>query len=119
MTVGPWRPIYLKTYSAAIESLTVQAKVDQNLNMSLNASARLCETSVGARSVSFVLIDSEGKVVKSSSLELLETEPPTHETHLSWDFAKDETELWWPVNYGRQTLYTLCSRILAMVSPLR
>ncbi|KAG8945738.1 hypothetical protein FRC04_000597 [Tulasnella sp. 424] len=113
MTVGPWRPIYLRTYSAAIESLTVQAKVDQNLNMSLNASARLCETSVGARSASFVLIDSEGKVVKSSSLELLETEPPTYETHLSWDFAKDETELWWPVNYGHQTLYTLRSRIHA------
>ncbi|KAG8910599.1 hypothetical protein FRC01_006243 [Tulasnella sp. 417] len=113
MTVGPWRPIYLKSYSAAIETLKVQPKVDQQLNMSLDASVHLYKTSVGARNVSFALIDSKGKVIKTSSRELLDTGSIGHDAHVSWEFAKEETELWWPVNYGRQTLYSLRVRLHA------
>lgn len=116
MTVGPWRPIYLKSYSAAIEKLKAQTKVDQNLDMSLNASVHLYQTSTGVRNISFALIDSEGKVIKTSSQELSDTGSPTQDAHLSWNFAEGETELWWPFNYGKQTLYTLQVRLHAVVS---
>ncbi|KAG9000995.1 hypothetical protein FRB90_011697, partial [Tulasnella sp. 427] len=113
MTAGPWRPIYLKSYSAAINALNVSAEVDQKLNMSLKASLRLPDGSNTAHTASFSLVDSTGKVIKASSKDVSQKKNSGPEAELAWKFAEGETELWWPVHYGKQTLYTLQVRLHA------
>lgn len=117
MTVGPWRPIYLKCYTASIDDLDVRADVTPKLDCSLSA----CVTFAGAKGVihniSAVLRDFTGRVVREESRPLSASEVSIEEASVFWEFKDGEVELWWPIKYGKQALYTLEVTVLDKVLP--
>ncbi|KAG9002811.1 hypothetical protein FRB94_003614 [Tulasnella sp. JGI-2019a] len=108
MSVGPWRPIYLGTYDLKINSLALATSVDQELRMSLGGYIMLSGASEHEVSMSAVLsCNGLRQIVREEKRGLSSSELTVGEVELSWTFKDDEVELWWPVRYGSQSLYTV------------
>jgi beta-mannosidase len=111
MSVGPWKPITLQTFSAAIGDLRASAVVSPSLNASLSVGVDLKGT-ITDLTVSFKISDLAGRVIKQ------ETHPVKHDSscRLHWTLDRKEVELWWPVGYGKQVLYDVEVSLLNYVS---
>ncbi|KAG8881419.1 hypothetical protein FRB97_009614 [Tulasnella sp. 331] len=106
MSVGPWRPVYLKTWDVLISGLEVSANVDCDLNRSLEGRVTLSHIYPHAHSMTVVLSSHDGKhIVREERYDLSKHEP--HALSVSWAFQRGEIELWWPIHYGSQPLYKL------------
>ncbi|KAF7294523.1 hypothetical protein MKEN_01445000 [Mycena kentingensis (nom. inval.)] len=97
MTCGPYRPITLKTYSACIAEVHAKALLSQLNGPSLEVDATLAGT-FDSLVLAISIADAGGTVLKS------ETIPAGGAA--SWDLA-GLVDLWWPVGYGAQTLYSV------------
>ena len=100
MTAGPWRPISLHTYNTRITDLRIQAEVseslDANIKVSLKVSSLTGQTAIALK-------DQTGLVVrKSDSLNIRDGE-----TEVDFKGAKGDFDLWYPVGYGKQPIYTV------------
>lgn len=106
MAVGPYRPIFIKSYSVCIEDLAVTPQVSSKLQTSLDACITLAGVASIVRSFTASISDSEGKIIRKTTRELTDSELALGEASLDWEFSDGEIELWWPAKYGKQTLYT-------------
>lgn len=102
MTVGPWRPIHLDTYTHRFEDVRIDTdlKGPDYLQGTLKAAIQLDSTQMPSEfRIHALLRDSDGTVIKQEVLSL--------GTDIDWTFDKSEIEGWYPINYGKQPLYKL------------
>jgi len=109
MTVGPWKPIKLETYQNRIADMYIRTQVSEELDVRLSVSFKISEDAPVRTSV--VLKKPDGAVeshLQGTSLTGSET------LQLQWD--PDHIDLWYPVGYGAQPLYTFELELIANVS---
>jgi beta-mannosidase len=100
LTCGPWRPIYLETYSARISDLFVDIEVDAALKYAL-LDVKLEIDGRTDVSVEVTVLDPAGKEVASK----------TAEYGGEYRFTVESPQLWYPRGYGGQPLYSVVSKI--------
>ncbi|KAF8073394.1 glycoside hydrolase [Lyophyllum atratum] len=115
MTVGPYRPITLKTYSARLSEVHTRAsvsfdetsgapspilKVDVKLDGSLDPEL--------VHSLEVVLKDTVGKEIRRGQVALQDASATSVvRDAVVWNLESEEVKLWWPVGYGEQNLYNV------------
>ncbi|RFU33526.1 hypothetical protein B7463_g2820, partial [Scytalidium lignicola] len=102
MTCGPWRPINLEIYSSRISDLYFTSNVDKSLK-SAELVAKL-DIEGNATDVKFQ-VTLDGKEVASKSAKVTDG----NATHT---FIFENPELWYPIRYGKQPLYTITATLL-------
>lgn len=101
MTAGPWRPIHLHSYTTRIKDLRVSSNVNSDLAIDLDVIISLDTPTSGTADI--VLLDSSGSVVvKRNDVKLGNGDVKEH-----FHLAKGIVELWYPVGYGKQPLYSV------------
>ncbi|KAF8195946.1 beta-mannosidase [Mycena galopus ATCC 62051] len=100
MTTGPWKPVSLHFYENRITDLDVRTQVSESFDVKLTAKFTF-EKKKGY--ASFVLKRPDG------SEEVSSPKMPTDNgvSEVSFDFHPGQLQLWWPINYGEQPLYTV------------
>ncbi|KAF8184215.1 glycoside hydrolase [Pholiota molesta] len=116
MTCGPYRPITFTAYNARIKEANVSALARILDDGAFTASLKVNITLDGSWDTSALvvtMVDQQGRVLKTERLEIaswdgapgLGTAP---NGSVAWNNLQSEgVELWWPVNYGNQTMYTV------------
>ncbi|KAF8974313.1 beta-mannosidase [Flammula alnicola] len=102
MTIGPWKPIKLETYQNRIMELDVRSEVSEALDVRLSATFTFSEKTPGY--ASFVLKKPDGSVEASAN------KLPVNGAGLAkvqFEWQPEEIQLWYPVGYGAQPLYTV------------
>ncbi|KAJ7490147.1 hypothetical protein B0H11DRAFT_1912166 [Mycena galericulata] len=109
-TCGPYRPITLKTYTARITEVQPHALLSDDNVPSLNVDVTLAGTLDPAlvASLRIVLSNTEKKVLKSQEVPVAGA---VNSSAVAWNLAWT-VELWWPVGYGAQHLYTVSVLLL-------
>ncbi|KAG8949951.1 hypothetical protein FRC00_007912, partial [Tulasnella sp. 408] len=100
LTTGPWKPVYLEAYNVRIDDLRVSTKVDESLAAAIDITIAL--SSEVSATASVVLKDASGKALKTADINISKGKGST-----SLEAKTGELELWWPVGYGKQVLYTV------------
>ncbi|KAI0353465.1 glycoside hydrolase family 2 protein [Trametes cingulata] len=101
MTVGPWKPIRLETYAVRIADIDVRSRVNEKLGASVDIAFELSKNS---QSIATVQIkDPEGKVIIGQSNLTIKSERAEAHFKLSAGII----ELWYPVGYGKQPIYSV------------
>lgn len=101
MTAGPWRPVYLESYTARIEDLYFVAEVSEDLS---SASVKVTAEVVGGADKIKLSIVNPGGVSQSEDLSVKDGKATT-------TFAVKEPKLWYPHGYGEQPLYTVSAQL--------
>ncbi|KAH8830756.1 glycoside hydrolase family 2 protein [Flagelloscypha sp. PMI_526] len=102
MTTGPWKPIKLNFYSNGIDEVHPESEVSEALAVKISVAVKtLADTEELTANVT--ITDPEGEV-KASSVNL-PVNAGKVEAVFDWEAGK--IDLWWPVGYGNQPLYTL------------
>ncbi|TDL29523.1 glycoside hydrolase family 2 protein [Rickenella mellea] len=101
MTVGPWRPIYIQTYHTRITDLCVKTSVAEDLAVQINVSFALSEHVTSAASVQLKSLDGQTVIGESK----INSGTGSGEAHFS--FNPGVLDLWYPIGYGKQPLYTV------------
>ncbi|KAI7977479.1 hypothetical protein EIK77_007101 [Talaromyces pinophilus] len=98
LTCGPWRPIYLETFTARFSALSLESVIDQSLSIAtVDITAQVEGTAV--KTIKLSLIDPEGKPVeKTVSL---------NDGAVQAMFTVSKPSLWYPLGNGSQPLYTV------------
>ena len=110
MTVGPWKPVNIHTYEARIADLDIRPRVEQDFSVKMPVSFTVANFT-SPLTAKIALKDPSGKVVSWANLPV---QSETRQTDLS--FASGKLELWYPVGYGKQPVYTVELQITAKVS---
>lgn len=99
LTCGPWRPIYLDSYTTKFTEFTVVAVVAKDLS---SAKVRVAADVEGSQAVGVKvrILDPQGQLVQEKDV-LLADEPNIAQT----EFDISNPELWWPSGNGSQPLY--------------
>jgi beta-mannosidase len=101
MTIGPWRPISLHTYQTRIDDLYIRSKVGPSLDSSLSVDFTLLHEATCTSSVA--LLDADGnRVIDGSNLTIT-----NGRARAEFSFSAGTIDLWYPVGYGKQPLYTV------------
>jgi len=107
MTVGPWKPIRLETYTNRIVDLDVRSEVSEDLLVSLSVEASFADKE-NYETAAFTLKGPDGSVkLNKDKVALLSAEPGGPNLKLGFKFEKGDVELWYPVGYGAQPIYTV------------
>ncbi|KAK2004343.1 family 2 glycosyl hydrolase [Colletotrichum falcatum] len=103
VTAGLWKPVFLERYVARLEDVWVKGEVSQDLkSVSGEIIVRTEGPGVGKVSVSLSLQD---EIVLEKDFAV--GEDGTAQT----DFHLDDPRLWYPLNIGPQTLYTVTATL--------
>ncbi|KAF9058147.1 glycoside hydrolase family 2 protein [Panaeolus papilionaceus] len=102
MTTGPWKPIKLEVYHNRIADIDIRSDVSENLDVNLTAELQTSVKSEGTY-VTFTLKRPDGTVEKVA--EKIDLGNGSAEIDFEWKAG--ELELWYPVGYGSQPLYTV------------
>jgi hypothetical protein len=100
MTVGPWKPIRLEIYEHRVENFWVRVDVAESLEATINVSLSATSSS-GSADVTVkapdgtLVVDRQAIPLKDGNCDV------------SLDAKRGDLELWWPVGYGKQILYTV------------
>ncbi|KAH7916082.1 glycoside hydrolase family 2 protein [Hygrophoropsis aurantiaca] len=101
MTVGPWKPIFLHTYQTRLTDIDIRSNVSEALDVKLTVDISLSEKTSGSASV--VLKNAQGAtIVKESNIKTT-----SGSARAEFKFNSGELDLWYPVGYGKQPLYTV------------
>ncbi|GAA5944751.1 beta-mannosidase [Sporobolomyces koalae] len=100
MTAGPWRPVWIETYTARIYDFWPRATVDADLKTLIRVHWQVADASpMHAVTLTFL---------KPCGATLLKKSFAPDEVNLcSHGFDDGEVELWWPTGMGRQPLYSI------------
>jgi beta-mannosidase len=101
MTVGPWKSIRLERYEQRIEDLRISTIVSEALDTNIKATISFSSKTV-AGTVDVNIKSLEGHTVLYQKGVLKDGK-----CEVCFKAKKGELELWWPVGYGRQPLYTV------------
>ncbi|TFK28781.1 beta-mannosidase [Coprinopsis marcescibilis] len=101
MTVGPWKPISLQTYSTRIEEIDVRTEVSEDFAVQFTARIGVSHSVDGSLRVE--LRNPAGEIQRSDPVPFSGYNVGQH----SISFAPGEVDLWYPVGYGSQPLYTV------------
>ncbi|KAL7409700.1 glycoside hydrolase family 2 protein [Mrakia frigida] len=96
MTVGVWKPVFIEHYMSRISDVRVDADVAENLSVSVEVTVAVEGEAAGA--VVVALKDPAGAVVKSGEAK---------NGKIAWTFKTGELDLWYPVHYGEQPIYSV------------
>ena len=110
MTVGPWKPIKLEAYSTRIADVDVRVDVSEDLDAQLDT--RIAFSGAVSGTAVIELKNPAGDVVHSERLAVRDAKA----AHFQKTFASNELELWYPVGYGKQPLYSLHMTLFYEVS---
>jgi beta-mannosidase len=111
MTVGPWKPISLEMYHVRIIDLDIRTNISESLDVNVGIRCHLSSKIPGFAVV--VLRDqNSGGVISGDSLPT-----DTGHIHTKFHFAPGEVDLWFPVGYGKQPIYTIEVQISDAVIP--
>ncbi|KAF4621894.1 hypothetical protein G7Y89_g14451 [Cudoniella acicularis] len=108
MTCGPWRPINLEIFSSRISDLYFTTNVDKSLK-SAEFVAKADIEGEGSDVKFDILLD--GEIVVSKAVKAAKG-------HASHKFSIKNPELWYPIRYGDQPLYTVKATLLRGTSEL-
>ncbi|KAK0742961.1 glycoside hydrolase superfamily [Schizothecium vesticola] len=113
MTCGPWKPIRLETYICRIDSVRVDYEVDISRGEPGEISIAvesLC--SLDDANLTIELLDAQDNVLQTSSSQPIPNASRhlNHPTTTHFTLPGTGLSLWYPRNYGPQTLY--CIRAL-------
>jgi len=99
MTIGPWKPVSLHTYNVRFTDLNVRSKVSAALDVKVTVDLTLSENTSGLASV----------MLKSAQGIHAEKYPQVKSGYarVEFHFSPGELELWYPVGYGNQPLYSI------------
>jgi len=101
MTVGPWQPISLHTYEIRISEVYIKSTVSEDLAVNVDVDFSLSEAYPVIASV--ILKNPDGAaVVGYDNITTAEGRAV-----VNFKFAKGEIDLWYPVGYGNQPIYTV------------
>lgn len=116
MTVGPWKPIYLHTYTHRITDFHIRSSVSESKEVTLDIDITTTppppsssSENESTASVEISLIHPRGLVKLGAQTAEVSVDG---KTTLSWTEGTDELELWYPVGYGSQVLYTIEAKLL-------
>jgi beta-mannosidase len=105
LTIGPWKPIYLHTYTHRIADFRITTTV---------SSDNAVDVTVDVETSSPLVSSGEGKLEASllhpnnmNNLGSRTVELEDGGAHVSWNTEPGELDLWWPVGYGEQNLHTV------------
>ncbi|KIJ70008.1 glycoside hydrolase family 2 protein [Hydnomerulius pinastri MD-312] len=101
MTVGPWKPINLHTYNVYLADVDIRSAVSEALDVKVTVDLTLSEKSSGSASVT--LKNPQGGVVHTEKNLKVES----GNARAEFKFSSGELDLWYPVHYGKQPLYTV------------
>jgi len=101
MTVGPWKPISLELYTTRIADLDIRNDVSESL--AVTVSTQIVANDTGAYNAKLSLKGPAGSLVALSENITLK-EGKAGVVH---QFAPGDVDLWYPVGYGKQPLYTV------------
>lgn len=107
LTCGPWRPIYLDSYTARITEFSVVANVDKHLSSAKVSVTAEVEGS-GPIGLKVRILDSKGNLTQEKQV-LFAGESGIAKT----DFDISKPELWWPAGNGSQPLYQVTATVLS------
>ena len=100
MTVGPWKPIYLHTYTHRITDLRITSNVGEDLSVTGQVTFAVDKSAeVGFK------VTANIKAASGAQLVALELNADTGK--LEFSLKPEEVELWYPIGYGKQALHTL------------
>ena len=101
MTVGPWRPISLEIYGTRVTDLRTTTSVGEDFSVKLDVSLTLSERVPSHVTVSLKSLDGRTILAESG----LHSDDGSAEAHFS--FGPGVLNLWYPVGYGKQALYSV------------
>lgn len=104
MTTGPWRAISLQTYDVRITDFRVQTEVSESLDAVIKV---FIDTSSPTGRTVVALKNQKGQVVRQSDALKLKD----GKVEVAFSGAKGEFDLWYPVGYGKQPIYTVEAQI--------
>ncbi|KAH7105396.1 glycoside hydrolase family 2 protein [Auriculariales sp. MPI-PUGE-AT-0066] len=106
MTVGPWRPIHLHAYTARLSDVRVRAPVDESLKAQIHVTVTATS---GVSKAEVVIKGPDGVALETTDLSLDKDGVAT----LSFTPDQSAVQLWYPVGYGKQPLYTCEVKLLS------
>jgi len=101
MTVGPWKPISLHTYDVYLSDVDIRSDVSEALDVKISVDFSLSHEFSGLASIT--LYDPEGDIVHTEKNIKIEFT----NGHSEFKFSSGELQLWYPIRYGKQPLYSL------------
>ena len=107
VTVGPWKPIYLHTYTNRITNLRIRTivssdrAVDVDVDVDVDVSYPLASSGKAELEASLLHPDNMDYVGSRTA------KVQDGRAHVSWGTEPGELDLWWPVGYGQQTRHTV------------
>ncbi|KAI0824742.1 glycoside hydrolase family 2 protein [Trametes gibbosa] len=100
MTVGPWKPIRLETYSTRISDVDIRERLDAQLTtVAIDISFELSKS--GRYFSAVHIYDSEGDMIIGQGNIPITSERAEAHFKLSGNL-----DLWYPVGYGKQPMYS-------------
>lgn len=102
MTVGPWKPVYLEFYKNRISDLHIRSDVEsKSFDVKMTVDMSFSNDTPGQASITFKAPD--GTIVASDS----NIRTNEGKTRVAFSFKGGEVQLWYPVGYGKQPIYTV------------
>ena len=106
MTAGPWKPVYLEHFTTRVDDVWAQNEVSADLKscsgtVFANVAGSVCPEDKLAVTLS---LDGEQVLQAQSSV-------PSN-GQVAIPFQIQDPQLWYPLNYGKQTRYELCARLV-------
>lgn len=101
MTAGPWKPISLETYEARITDIDIRSKVSEDLSANLDVNFTLSRDDRSIASVTLKGPDGS-MVIGQSSIKISNSN-----ARAQFKLSPGAYELWYPVGYGKQPVYTV------------
>ncbi|KAJ3922775.1 glycoside hydrolase family 2 protein [Lentinula edodes] len=101
MTVGPWKPVYLELYKNRISDLDIRNDVSKDLNVKMTVEMSFAKNTPGQASLALKAPD--GTIVASDR----NIRPNKGQTRATFSFSQGELQLWYPVGYGTQPIYSV------------
>ncbi|KAI5467514.1 family 2 glycosyl hydrolase [Mariannaea sp. PMI_226] len=103
LTCGPWRPINLEVFESRVSDLYTENSVDKSLESATVVAHASIEGT--ASNVKFDL-SLDGNIVASQTAKIQDGSAQS-------TFDIKNPELWYPIRYGKQPLYTIKATLLA------
>ena len=100
MTVGPWKPISLHSYVNRIVDLHIRSIVSESLDVKVTVDFSVSAKIAGSASI--VLKDPDG----SRRIEETDMKISSGRGQAEFFFSAGVLDLWYPVGYGKQPIYT-------------